>query len=54
MEFKMDLELQKLYNTMLLIETKGANTKLMSDCLKFTEQLIDHVRTQEKEEKENG
>lgn len=32
--------LTKLYNTLMLIETKGENTKHMSDCLRFTEQLI--------------
>lgn len=32
--------LTKLYNTLLLIETKGENTKHMSDCLRFIEQLI--------------
>lgn len=36
----MDLELQKLYNTLMLIETKGEGTKLMSQCLAFTQQLI--------------
>ena len=25
--------LQKLYNTLALIETKGENTKIMADCL---------------------
>lgn len=33
-------ELTKLYNTLLTIETKGAHTKTMADCLRFTEQLI--------------
>lgn len=33
-------ELKKLYNTMLLIETKGENTKIMAECIKFLEQLI--------------
>lgn len=32
--------LQKLYNTLVLIETKGENTKIMADCLRYTEQLI--------------
>ena len=32
--------LQKLYNTLALIETKGENTKIMADCLRYTEQLI--------------
>ena len=32
--------LQKLYNTMLLIETKGDSTKTMADCLRFVEKMI--------------
>ena len=32
--------LMKLYNTLLLIETKGESTKIMGECLRFTEQLI--------------
>lgn len=37
----MEDKLRKLYNTMALIETKGINTKMMSDCLRFVEQLIE-------------
>lgn len=33
-------ELTKLYNTLMMIETKGESTKLMSQCLNFTLQLI--------------
>lgn len=33
-------ELTKLYNTLLLIETKGENTKIMAQCLQYLEQLI--------------
>lgn len=36
----MENNLRKLYNTMLLIETKGESTKIMADCIKFLEQLI--------------
>lgn len=32
--------LTRLYNTMSMIETKGENTKMMGDCLRFVEQLI--------------
>lgn len=32
--------LQKLYNTMILIETKGDSTKTMADCLRFVEKMI--------------
>ena len=30
----------KLYNTLLLVETKGGSTKVMAQCLGFLEQLI--------------
>ena len=36
----MEDSLRKLYNTMLLIETKGENTKIMAECIKFLERLI--------------
>ena len=36
----MEENLRRLYNTMILIETKGESTKTMADCLRFTEQLI--------------
>ena len=32
--------LTKLYNTLMLIETKGENTKLMGQCLQYLEQMI--------------
>ena len=32
--------LTKLYNTLLVIETKGENTKIMADCLRYTERMI--------------
>lgn len=43
----MVIELTKLYNTLSLIETKGDNTKLMAQCLQFTEQLITKERNKE-------
>jgi hypothetical protein len=33
-------KLAKLYNTMNMIETKGQNTIIMSDCLKYLTMLI--------------
>lgn len=36
----MPTELTRLYNTLLLIETKGENTKIMAQCLQYLEQLI--------------
>lgn len=32
--------LTKLYNTLLLIETRGESTKIMAQCLSFIEQMI--------------
>lgn len=43
--------LSKLYNTLSLIETKGENTKIMADCLRFIEQMIQEENT---EVTENG
>lgn len=31
-------DLVKLYNTLSMIETKGENTKIMAQCLRFVEQ----------------
>lgn len=33
-------KLTRLYNTMAMIETKGENTKIMADCLRFVSQMI--------------
>lgn len=46
----MEQNLVKLYNTLLLIETKGESTKIMGDCLKFVEQLVKEEREKSKEE----
>ena len=40
-------KLTKLYNTLLLIETKGENTKIMANCLRFTEQMIIEAKAKE-------
>lgn len=37
-------ELTRLYNTLMLIETKGENTKLMGQCLTFTAALINKAK----------
>lgn len=39
----LEVEFSKLYNTMLLIETKGESTKIMADCLRYVEQLHESV-----------
>lgn len=49
----MEQNLQKLYNTLLLIETRGESTKIMGECLKFTEQMINEAREANKESKED-
>jgi hypothetical protein len=33
-------KLTKLYNTLMLIETKGENTKIMAQCLQYLEQMV--------------
>ena len=33
-------KLSKIYNTLLLIETKGENTKIMAQCLQYIENMI--------------
>lgn len=33
-------KLQRLYNTLETIETKGKNTRTMADCLRYVEKLI--------------
>lgn len=36
----MSANLRKLYNTLLQVETKGPNTMIMADCLRYLERLI--------------
>lgn len=42
--------LVKLYNTLLLIETKGESTKIMGQCLQFIEQMIAEEQAKKPEE----
>ena len=42
--------LVKLYNTLLLIETKGESTKIMGQCLQFMEQMIAEEQVKKPEE----
>lgn len=46
----MEIELLKLYNTLATIETKGENTKIMADCLRYMEQLIAKVKANQSSE----
>lgn len=41
-------QLIKIYNTMLLIETKGENTLIMADCLRALKDII--ISKSEKED----
>ena len=41
-------KLQKLYNTLGTIETKGANTKRMAICLTYLEEIIQEQAESEK------
>ena len=40
----MEEKLTKLYNTLMLVETKGEATKLMAQCLNYTQGLIIEAR----------
>ena len=49
-------DLQKLYNTLLLIETRGESTKIMGSCISYIEEMIKNATTQSinDEVKQNG
>lgn len=34
-------DLRILYNTLMTVETKGENTKIMAECLKFIQQKLE-------------
>lgn len=40
----MEEKLTKLYNTLMLVETKGENTKLMAQCLNYLQGLVIEAR----------
>ena len=44
--------LKKLYNTLLLIETKGESTKIMAECLRFAEGMINESEREKTATKE--
>ena len=46
----MEEKLTMLYNTLCQIETKGANTRIMADCLAYLEKLIQENQISEVEE----
>ena len=47
----MNNKLMKLYNTLMLVETKGESTKTMGTCLQFLENLIAKVQSDENQAK---
>lgn len=47
----MSNELTKLYNTLMLVETKGESTKTMGTCLQFLENLIAKIQSNENQAK---
>ena len=50
----MEQELMKLYNTMMLIETKGESTKLMGKCLDFVLLLASKAKQTSESTDETG
>ena len=49
----MEIKLAKLHNTLCLISTKGDDTKIMADCLKFVEQTILELKAEANKPEEN-
>lgn len=45
----MENDLKKLYNTLLLVETKGESTRIMAGIMDFVNGLIEKAKKQEKE-----
>ena len=47
-------KLTKLYNVLMQIETKGTNTLLLADCLRFLEKIINDETARETEDSTGG
>lgn len=45
-------KLARLYNTLMLIETKGENTKYMAQCLTYVNTLMNECAAKKEAEKE--
>lgn len=45
--------LMRLKNTLMNVETKGNNTLIMADCLRFIDQMVDTYSAAPKGEEEN-
>ena len=50
----MEEKLRNLYNTLVLIETRGAATITMADCLRYLEQLIKDEQNKQPSLKSEG
>lgn len=50
----MEEKLRNLYNTLALIETRGAATITMADCLRYLEQLINDEQNKQPSPKIEG
>lgn len=46
----MQEKLRVLYNTLMQIETKGSNTIMLADCLRYTEKLMAEAAAAEQTE----
>lgn len=47
------VRLQRIYNTLMTIETKGSNTLTMADCLRALQELGENIQVIE-EDSEKG
>lgn len=50
----MEEKLRKLYNTLATIETRGAATITMADCLRYLEQLINDEQNKQPSAESEG
>ena len=48
------MQLQRIFNTLMTIETKGENTLIMADCLRALQQLSQSIEIIEEKEEEKG
>lgn len=46
------VQLSRIYNTLLLVGTKGEDTIIMGDCLKAFKNLLPEIKIDENKEKE--
>lgn len=46
------MQLSRIYNTLLLVSTKGEDTVLMGDCLRVFKQVIETMASEVEKEEE--